>query len=637
MKRVHQKEAASAVVGANSMANQNNKDRIKRRFVSSSGGGCGCSGSGCSASSSSCPAPTKATAQHQQQHQHVSEECNGTCCCGGSAGSPANNSGCCGGSSNPSKPPSSPSHGLLLLPIVREVAATAVAAVAAPLSPLRCCYRRVGDDANDKSAVGSGSGASPPPSLRVKLRRFVGLAGIVYLAYWSQLPAAPSSQQQLRYQQQPEPFRDFRPHLQAKAEGGGGRNGNDKSNLSIFYNVYLHSSQMHRVLDIVAEQLDQVKESSTCSSIGGPDGSCVLYYNTIGRNLVFVRKYAVWRIQRFCTVRGLRCVHMNHYDNAFEEVTLQSLYDYCHQVEDAPGPDSAGGDGRNAYTYADAKVVYLHNKGSYNPAGVEQNGYWRRYLTHAALRDECVNPPPLIEGNGTAASSVGTCNVCGLDFWPIWSPFFPGNMWTARCSYVAKLLPPVGLERRFQQLYDKVREYQEAKKFNEGYLGLDSNMWPPIADRFGLERYSSEHWIGSHPALMPCDMSNMRADHNLWAEHGDERSIEKDMQWSVAPRYPLYWAPEDVADNDDNRDKDSNYWHVLVHPPFRETKLQFLKLKENRLRDCYLLPGLLHKWIFLYSEVPSVTSSWIWKWFPDGEYWKAQVKEHGLKVIEEEL
>ena len=60
-----------------------------------------------------------------------------------------------------------------------------------------------------------------------------------------------------------------------------------------------------------------------------------------------------------------------------------------------------------------------------------------------------------------------------------------------------------------------------------------------------------------------------------------------------------------------------------------------LPKKENRMRELYLLSGLLISWYYFYNETPS-DSSWIWDWYPDGTEWRQAVRndgEHGLRKI----
>jgi len=166
-------------------------------------------------------------------------------------------------------------------------------------------------------------------------------------------------------------------------------------------------------------------------------------------------------------------------------------------------------------------------------------------------------------------------------------------------------------------------------KDKQGRLGLGlfhgDDMWPPEADRFGLDRYSNEHWIGSHPDLIPCDMSPKKADHNLWTSSKEPRLETADrLQWSPSPRHIF---PIGEAINDD-------FWFTLHYQ--KELKQPIIKDDQARKREYFLLPGYLHKWIHLYRQLPS-QQSWVWKWFPDGVFWKIQARRHGLSVLEKIL
>ena len=91
-----------------------------------------------------------------------------------------------------------------------------------------------------------------------------------------------------------------------------------------------------------------------------------------------------------------------------EGETLHALWNYCRSNNNH-----------------DTKVIYLHSKGSFHPS--EQNDKLRRFLTEGALSGECAHLPD-------------TCNVCSSRMSPLPHPHTPGNMWLARCDYVAKLV-----------------------------------------------------------------------------------------------------------------------------------------------------------------------------------------------------
>jgi hypothetical protein len=97
-----------------------------------------------------------------------------------------------------------------------------------------------------------------------------------------------------------------------------------------------------------------------------------------------------------------------HYTEANEGMTLHAIWDYC-----------------NSNNNHDTKIVYLHSKGSYHDTA--ENKALRMFLTKGALSKECANLPD-------------ACNVCSSRFSPLPHAHTPGNMWLARCDYVAELI-----------------------------------------------------------------------------------------------------------------------------------------------------------------------------------------------------
>eukprot|EP01082_Thalassiosira_pseudonana_P007062 g6212.t1 g6212 contig22:516-1826(+) len=97
----------------------------------------------------------------------------------------------------------------------------------------------------------------------------------------------------------------------------------------------------------------------------------------------------------------------DHLEQGDEGETLHALWKYCKEHDNRQ-----------------RKVVYLHSKGSFHPK--PQNDKLRRFLTEGALSPECANLPD-------------TCDVCSSRMSPLPHPHTPGNMWLARCDYVAKL------------------------------------------------------------------------------------------------------------------------------------------------------------------------------------------------------
>jgi hypothetical protein len=92
--------------------------------------------------------------------------------------------------------------------------------------------------------------------------------------------------------------------------------------------------------------------------------------------------------------------HMQHYDEGFEQVTLQKFH-ACSSI------------------HADHRVVYLHIKGAYHKRPT--NEQWRRHMTAMVTSRECLAPP----NNTWKSIWMGSLSV--------WASFMPGNIWTARC------------------------------------------------------------------------------------------------------------------------------------------------------------------------------------------------------------
>ena len=145
-----------------------------------------------------------------------------------------------------------------------------------------------------------------------------------------------------------------------------------------------------------------------------------------------------------------------------EIFTLQLLHDHCR---------------KNPATLA----AYIHDKGSFHPSG--PNTVLRRFLTTSVASRECLGLPE-------------TCTVCSGRFSPLPHPHYPGNMWTARCSYIEKLMPPLGFEAAMKKF---VLQHLSASPMG----GLRQN---GDNELLGAGRFAAEHWMTSHPSVVPCDV-----------------------------------------------------------------------------------------------------------------------------------
>lgn len=222
---------------------------------------------------------------------------------------------------------------------------------------------------------------------------------------------------------------------------------------SIFYNVYFPPDQgdegLKRSIEIVREQIGQIGSSYAASFENKP---VTIFYNTIGKQATHNRTV----FSNICIHHNVLCIHMQHFEHAFEEVTLQKMHDYCRYIPEQENP----------------RLVYLHNKGSFH----EKDGLaniQRRHLTSAALHEHCLNPPD------------ASCNACGLVFYTVWSMLFPGNLFTTQCNHVRKLHAPVDFGPKMKRMFDLKR-----KKIKENPLYQDitpnSTGWAQI---FGKGRY----------------------------------------------------------------------------------------------------------------------------------------------------
>lgn len=232
---------------------------------------------------------------------------------------------------------------------------------------------------------------------------------------------------------------------------------------SIFFNIYIPKSdnedEVTFAIDILKEQLDQIAKSPACTR-----QSVTLYYTLIGN----ANALDASAMQRLCLERSpnLHCRLLQTRETGSEEVTLRRVHAFCKQ-----NPDF--------------RITYLHTKGSFHYS--EKNTNWRRLLTAAAVSPDCVRPPD------------DTCNLCGLTFYTQFTFFIPGNMYTAHCSYIRKLLP---FENgTYQQARDRaVTNILLLKLRNQ----LRNNLLRDQLDYYGMDRYRNEHVRKSKIRIREC-------------------------------------------------------------------------------------------------------------------------------------
>jgi hypothetical protein len=181
-------------------------------------------------------------------------------------------------------------------------------------------------------------------------------------------------------------------------------------------------------------------------------------------------------------LNNLNATTLGFHEEGSEMVTLHSLWEYCSVNNDA-------------------KVVYLHSKGSYHHT--PENEALRVFLTEGSLSRECLELPE-------------TCNVCASRVSPVPHPHIPGNMWLARCDYIQKLIDPNLFEDRMETVEKRYEPYG------------------PFC--IGQDRYAAEHWVLSHPSSQPCDLST---DSNFTWNYFNIPSRDFEKLLAPAPRFDL--------------------------------------------------------------------------------------------------
>jgi len=207
-----------------------------------------------------------------------------------------------------------------------------------------------------------------------------------------------------------------------------------------------------------------------------------------------------------------------HHDEGNEYLTLHRLWEFCKSNQ-----------------HNDAKVVYLHSKGSHHPN--LRNDKLRNFLTQGALSSECANLPQ-------------SCDVCSSRMSPLPHPHTPGNMWLARCDYVSKLINPF-----------LPKEGKLADALFSDDIGCK-----------GRGRYFSEHWIHSHPSVRPCDLYTGKE--YLWHYYNVPAELsEKDLQ--IAPRFKFH----DYIIN--NECQDESYHFVVTREEQYKLLYNITRLSAN--------------------------------------------------------
>jgi hypothetical protein len=215
--------------------------------------------------------------------------------------------------------------------------------------------------------------------------------------------------------------------------------------LTVFYHVFQSgiSGGQELSASIVREQLSMAKASSAFGTVKR------FNYVFVGPNISSVP----------ALLNCSTCHQLEHKAAGNEVITLQHLFDHCAQ-------NPTG------------RVLYMHNKGSFH--NTPANVVFRRFLTKGVWSDACQNMPL-------------ACSACASRFSPLPHHHYPGNMWVARCEYVSRLIPPLEMEAAME----RVATTRAAVHWRD-LVGQSALV--------GRGRFSLEHWLSSHPSLVPCDV-----------------------------------------------------------------------------------------------------------------------------------
>jgi hypothetical protein len=257
----------------------------------------------------------------------------------------------------------------------------------------------------------------------------------------------------------------------------------------VFYNIFVPEDDKQTALSIVQEQLAEKKHSIIHST--------PIYYTVIGGN-------ATDDIQRICIDLQQRCHLLRYAREGDESLTLESLYDYCRD-------------------HSEALVTYIHDKGSFH--NHTNNAKLRRLGTKAVFSNECQN----VHNNVTDEETA--CTSCSARFAPFPYAQHTGNMWTASCSYIQKLLPP----RRFRIRMDSLVAHLIVKSETNPSIPRPTKQDIRLQYDIGTRRFAFEHWVASHPSIQPCDVYP-----NARYLYGYDNLPDQDSSWAeqlqTAPR-----------------------------------------------------------------------------------------------------
>ncbi len=147
------------------------------------------------------------------------------------------------------------------------------------------------------------------------------------------------------------------------------------------------------------------------------------------------------------------------------------------------------------------------------------------------------------------------CDVCGLLALPFPFLHYSGNFFTARCSYITKLVHPDTIAKRLQRLAKvamlAASDVPDSDGAERRGVSFTFGLLPATAPFLGLHRFSGEHWVGSHPSARACDLS-VQPRIEYWQDISKPYNYDLEFRLSPFPRHDLHagWSlvpPDNLA------------------------------------------------------------------------------------------
>lgn len=274
----------------------------------------------------------------------------------------------------------------------------------------------------------------------------------------------------------------------------------NRSEVVAFWNIYAGGEYF---ADINKEQRF-VMESS-----GLMDRLDIVYYTTIGSNGSSYR------------MPGAKMKHLHFHGRWADEAnTQQLLYRYCHK-----NPQS--------------KVLYFHNKGSFNYHITNTN--FRKSLDCFVLNPRCID-------------QLDSFDTCGWRISMVPHVHYSGNYWWATCRHINRLLPPLTPQRN-QTFLRVTSAINPLRRSPTDYTFHD---YPNL----GLGRFFAETWVGSLPNFSVADCLSSEDNHDYLGGYT--------LPWILVNDACPSWKPE-FADMVRRYDAVANSLQSALPPPTTAT------------------------------------------------------------------